>query len=168
MAAKSRKKRPIKAQKSPLMLVLLIVILLAIVSVVVAYFILPAYQSSETGHGETITETVETAEEEPIITVEPMYTGTWVSNYDGAMLTINRYSFTLEMPSVDQKTEIKGELSVVKNVLTFVYTSGSANCRGEEGHYQFTLEENGDIFFNLIKDNCKSRKERMTMSWFRL
>lgn len=168
MAAKSRKKRAVKAQKSPLMLVLLIVILLAIVSVVVAYFILPTFQTNEKNPGETTTETVDTAEEEPIITIEPMYAGTWVSNYDGAMLTIDRYSFTLEMPSVDQKTEIKGELSVVKNVLTFVYTSGSANCRGEEGHYQYTLEENGDIFFKLIKDNCISRKERMQMSWFRL
>ena len=114
------------------------------------------------------TTSVTQTDEEPAITIEPLYVGTWVSNYDGAILTLKRFEFTLEMPSVDQKTTIKGELSVVKNVLTFVYTSGSETCRGVEGHYQYTLEDNGDIFFKRIKDKCKSRAERMEVSWFRL
>lgn len=146
----------------------MIVILLAILSVVIAYFVLPFADDDNMLPSKTETEINDQKEDEPVITIEPIYTGTWVSNYDGAMLTIDRYSFTLEMPSVDHQSKIKGEMSVVKNVLTFVYTSGSANCRGKEGHYQYTLEENGDIFFKLIKDNCKSRKERMQMSWFRL
>jgi len=166
MVVKSSKKRSSKAQKSPLMLFLLIAILLAILSVAVAYFILQDDDKNEAIPAQTTTETQQ--EEEPTLTVEPMYTGTWVSNYDGAILTLNRFSFSIEIPSVDQKTAIKGELSVVKNVLTFVYTSGSETCRGDEGHYQYTLEDNGDIFFKLIKDNCKSRKARMEMSWFRL
>ncbi|RLD45311.1 MAG: hypothetical protein DRI89_01425 [Bacteroidetes bacterium] len=166
MAVKSNKKRGSKAQKSPLMLFLLIIILLAILSVVVAYFILQDDTKNEAVPAQTTTETQQ--EEEPTLTVEPMYTGTWVSNYDGVILTLNRFSFTLEMPSVDQKTAIKGELSVVKNVLTFVNTSGAETCQGDEGHYQYSLEDNGDIFFKLIKDNCKSRKARMEMSWFRL
>lgn len=167
MAVKQRKKRPVKAKKNPLMMFMVFVILLAILSVGIAYFVLNYTEEEQSVSSET-TEVSHQEEEDPIITIEPMYTGTWVSNYDGAMLTLDRFSFTLEMPSVDNQVEIKGELAVVKNVLTFVYTSGSATCRGEEGHYQFALEDNGDIFFNLIKDNCKSRKERMTMSWFRL
>ena len=166
MPAKSRKKRASKAQKSPLMLFLLIVILLAVLSVVIGYFILQNNEEKEAVPNETIIET--TQEEEPVLTVEPMYTGTWVSNYDGAILSLNRFAFTLEMPSVEQGTAVKGELMVVNNVLTFVYTSGSETCSGEEGHYQYTLEDNGDIFFKLIKDNCKSRKARMEMSWFSL
>ena len=167
MVTSPRKKRNTKAQKSPLMLFLLIVILLAILSVVVAYFILQDDDRKEVIPVQTTTET-QAEEEEPTIAVEPMYTGTWVSNYDGTILTLSRSSFTLEMPSVDQKTAIEGELSVMKNVLTFVYTSGAEICRGEEGHYQYMLEDNGDIFFKLIKDNCKTRSDRMEVSWFRL
>ena len=167
MAIKPRKRRSTKAKKSPLMLFLIIVILLAILSVVIGYFILQDDDGSEAVPMQTTTETQQ-EEEEPTLSVEPMYTGTWVSNYDGAILTLNRSSFTLEMPSVDQKTAIAGELSVMKNVLTFVYTSGTESCRGEEGHYQYTFEDNGDIFFKLIKDNCESRSERMEASWFRL
>ncbi len=166
MTAISRKKRKSKAQKSPLMLFLFIVILLAILSVVIGYFILQNQEVKEAVPDQTTIDTQQ--KEKPVLDVEPLYTGTWVSNYDGAMLTIDRFSFTLEMPSVDQKSTIKGELLVVKNVLTFVYTTGSGSCRGEEGHYQYTLEDNGDIFFKLIKDNCKSRSDRMEMSWFRL
>lgn len=168
MMAKSRKKRSTKAQKSPLMLFLFIFILLVILSVVIGYFILDTDEGGTVDPLQTTSASNDNTEQEPVLTVEPMYTGTWVSNYDGAILTLNRFSFTLEMPSVDQKTAIKGQLSVVKNVLTFVYTSGSETCRGEEGHYQFMLEDKGDIFFKLIKDNCKSRAARMEVSWFRL
>lgn len=166
MVAKSRKKRSTKAQKSPLNLFLLIFILLAVLSIVAAYFLLQEDEGVEAVVIETTTEAEQ--EEEPIITIEPPYTGTWVSNYDGAILTLNRFSFAIEMPSVDQSTAIKGELASVKNVLTFVNASDSKTCPGEEGHYQYTFEDNGDIFFKLIKDNCKSRKERMEVSWFRL
>jgi len=166
MVAKSRKKRGTKAQKSPLMLFLLIFILLAVLSAVIGYFILQEDKGEEAVAIETTSETQQ--EEEPIITIEPPYTGTWVSNYDGAILTLNRFSYTIEMPSVDQNAAIKGELSVVKNVLTFVNASESKTCAGEEGHYQYTFEDNGELFLKLIKDNCKSRTERMETSWFRL
>ena len=168
MATRPRKRRGTKAQKSPLMLFLFIFILLVILSVVIGYFILDTDEGETVDPLQTTSVSKDNSEQEPVLTVEPMYTGTWVSNYDGAILTLNRFSFTLEMPSVDQKTAIQGELSVVKNVLTFVYTSGSETCRGEEGHYQYVLEDNGDIIFKLIKDNCKSRKERMEVSLFRL
>ncbi|MCF6171041.1 MAG: hypothetical protein L3J66_08715 [Bacteroidales bacterium] len=166
MVVKSRKKRSSGSPKSPVKQFAFILILLAILSVVIGYFVLKSEDTEEGLPVKTTTEAMQ--EEEPVLDVEPAYTGTWVSNYDGAILTMNRFSFTLEMPSVDQKAAIKGELSVVKNVLTFVYTTGSESCHGEEGHYQFTLEDNGDIFFKLIKDNCKSRKARMEESWFRL
>lgn len=161
-----RRKRHSKAQENPLRKLIVFILMLAVVSVIIAYFMLEDEKKQDEAPVQTTTEIQQ--EEEPVLTVEPAYTGTWVSNYDGAILTLDRFSFTLEMPSVDQKTAIKGELSVVKNVLTFVYTSGSESCRGEEGHYQYSLEDNGDLFFKLIKDNCKSRKERMEASWFRL
>ena len=166
MAAKSRKKRTSKAQKSPVMLFIIILILLVVVSVVIAFFVLQDDDAKEVVPVQTTTEVQQ--EGEPTLAVEPVYTGSWVSNYDGAILTLNRSSFTIEMPSVDQKTAIKGELMVFKNVLTFVYTSGTETCRGEEGRYQYTFEDSGDIFFKLVKDDCTSRKARMEFSWFRL
>ncbi len=167
MAIKTSKKRTVQKRQNPLLLIALIVALLALLSGVIGYFIL---QQSESGQGtEPAKAATETPmEREPQITIEPPYTGTWVSNYDGAILTLKRFSFTLEMPSVDNTTKIEGELSVVKNVLTFVNTGGTETCRGVEGHYQYTFEDSGDIVFKKIKDNCKSRAERMAASWFRL
>jgi flagellar basal body-associated protein FliL len=164
---KPRRKRKSEVRKNPLMLLILIVALLGILSVVMAYFILNGDEEKQATPAETTTETQQD-EEEPVMAVEPAYTGTWVSNYDGAILTLNRTSFTLEMPSVDKKTPVKGELTVAKDVLTFVYTSGSESCRGVAGQYRFKLEDSGDIFFKLINDSCQSRKSRMEVSWFRL
>ena len=94
--------------------------------------------------------------------------GTWVSNYDGAMLTISGSSFTMELPGVDESGKIKGNVAYEENIVTFVYESGSSTCKGTEGHYLYSIDKNGELFFKLIKDVCESRKERMTATWFRL
>jgi hypothetical protein len=94
--------------------------------------------------------------------------GSWVSNYDGAILTLNNASFTLEQSGIDVGSKITGTLAIETNIVTFVYTTGNKACKGAEGHYLYTIEENGEIFFKLIKDPCESRKERMTATWFRL
>lgn len=92
--------------------------------------------------------------------------GTWVSHYDGAMLTLTSRSFTLEISGVDAGSKVRGTLAVEGNIVTFVNASDADECIGLEGHYLFSIDEKGEVFFKLIKDPCESRKERMTAGWF--
>ena len=125
-----------------------------------------------TKNGHNIFTNEETEQSIPDSSTEPediktTIEGTWVSNYDGAILGINGLTFSLDLPSVDAPKTIKGVISVEQNLVTFNDGSGNSNCRNMEGHYKFRIE-NDEISFELIKDPCESRKERMTMSWFKL
>jgi len=93
--------------------------------------------------------------------------GTWVSNYDGTMLTIKGDSFTLEMPSVDASSKVKGRIIIEKTIATFINDSKSKSCPSLEGHYSFSFE-NDELIFSLIKDECDTRINRMSVSWFKI
>ena len=93
--------------------------------------------------------------------------GSWVSNYDGAILTFTGLDFVVELPSVDSPEKISGKIAIEKTIVTFYYTNGKKSCIDVEGHYQFSFDKD-EIFFKVIKDQCASRKERMTATWFRL
>lgn len=167
MTAKTRKRKPKKTKLNGVWIFLAIVIVIAIISMLLSYFwiseekpdvlLLPAQeQTKETTPKQTA----------PIVANEIQ--GTWVSNYDGAMLTISGLDFELELSGIDETEKISGKLSVEANIVTFVYTSGTKVCKGPEGHYLYSIDESGDLFFKLIKDTCESRKERMTANWFSL
>lgn len=130
-----------------LILFFAIIVVLAIVSMVVAYF----YSGEKKPDEVQQTTQIE---------------GTWVSNYDGAMLTIEGYNITLESPSVDNGNLIRGSISLEKNIVTFIFENGP--CDGIEGHYLYTIDEEGLLFFKLIKDECSGRRDRMSMKWFKL
>ena len=76
-------------------------------------------------------------------------------------------SFTIENPGVDNPTKISGKLAVEQNLVTFINAGGKGVCKDIEGYYQFSFEKD-EILFKLIKDRCESRKELITVSWFRL
>lgn len=93
--------------------------------------------------------------------------GSWVSFYDGAILTFTGLNFVLDVPSVDSPGKITGKIAIEKTIVTFYYTSGKKSCLDVEGHYQFTFQDE-ELNFKVIKDLCDNRKERMTANWFRL
>lgn len=164
MAESSKSKKRNKPGNYKTLIVLFIVLVaIAIASVIISYFITndeSNIASQETEQSDQLTidqqENIQTSLE-----------GNWVSNYDGAILTITGLSFIIENPGVDDPTKAAGKLTVEQNLVTFVNTGGEEVCKGIEGHYQFTFEKD-EVSFKLIKDNCGSRKERMTVSWFRL
>ncbi len=140
------KRRPKKTVNNNLFIFLAIIIVLALISVIAAYF---------------LTEKTE-PQDQPVTPIE----GTWVSNYNGTMLTIKGLTMVLELPAVDKSTVIKGKIAVEKNIVTFIYEDGP--CKNVEGHYQYTFDVKGELFFKLIKDKCPSRQELMSASWFKL
>ena len=168
MAQKRRKRSSRKTASNSFWVFLAIIIVLAIISMLISYFwvgmdkpdvfLLPSTDDKE----EVVRETPESK-----VAPNPIE-GTWVSNYDGAMLTISGDSFSLEIPGVDEGGAARGSLTMEGNICTFVYESGSASCKGVEGHYLYSIQDNGEIFFELIKDICGSRKERMSATWFKL
>lgn len=168
MTAKTRKRKAKKTTLNGVWIFLAIVIVIAIVSMLLRYFwiseekpdvpLLPAQ--------EKVKETKTTSTVTPVQPKEIQ--GIWVSNYDGAMLTISGFDFELELSGVDETEKIGGNLAVEGNIVTFVYTSGTKACKGPEGHYLYSIDESGELSFKLIKDTCDSRKERMTASWFKL
>ena len=158
MATQARKSRKANNGQNSLFIFFAIVIVLAIVSIIIAYFYLSEDQPEQAQEQQTGTEMINNG----ITEIE----GTWVSNYDGRMLTIDGLKITLESPSVDQTEKISGQISIEGNIVTIVYASGP--CEKTEGHYLYTINDSGELFFKLIKDNCKSREERMSMTWFKL
>jgi hypothetical protein len=123
---------------------------LAIISVIAAY-----YLSGEDNKHENRTDVITNPIE-----------GTWVSNYNGTMLTIEGRTVTLESPSVDDFNKITGKIIIEENIVTFTYENGS--CKDLEGHYLYSIDEKGELFFKLIKDSCPHRLEVMTKTWFAL
>jgi flagellar basal body-associated protein FliL len=169
MTAKTRKRKPKKTRLNGVWIFLAIVIVIAIVSMLLSYFwiseekpdvlLLPAQEQAKEA-------TPKQEQATPMAAKEIQ--GTWVSNYDGAMLTITGLAFELELSGVDETEKISGTLAVEGNIVTFVYTSGTKVCKGPEGHYLYSIDESEELFFKLIKDTCESRKERMSATWFSL
>lgn len=178
MATKSKSRgRSRKKKTSPILIFILVIIALAAISMLLGYYLLR--DDSDKGlkiFGDESNK-VETSKpdspgsvlkETPTQEKATLLEGTWVSNYDGNIMTIHGLHYTLESPSVDHVTKIKGRLSIEKSIITFVSQDGDESCKNVEGHYLFTLEGTDEIFFKLIKDKCPQRKERMTLSWFKL
>jgi uncharacterized protein YxeA len=107
--------------------------------------------------------------EKPIKTEKSttLLNGTWVSEYDGAIMEIKGHSFTLEMPSVSNGTIIKGTIQINGKEVSLTYVSGSETCKQKQGKYAFEIKNN-KLVFKLINDECKSRADRMSAAWFRL
>lgn len=178
MARKSKSRgRSKKKKTSPILIFIFVIIALAAISMLLGYYLLQDDSDkglkifgNESNKLETITpeQPGTVLKEKPVEEKPTLLEGTWVSNYDGNIMTIHGLGYTLESPSVDHVTKITGRLSIEKNIITFVSQDGDELCENTEGHYLFTLQGSDEIFFKLIKDTCTKRKERMTLSWFKL
>ncbi len=171
MAKKTNTRKKKNKGNGQLIKFVLVVLFIAIISVLIAYF----YTNREKFK---ITETIENMMNSSSDTVgitkiikkqvkDNPIKGTWVSNYDGTMLTIKGDSFTLEMPSVDVSSKIKVKILIEKTIATFINDANSKSCSSIEGHYSFSFE-NDELIFSLIKDECDIRINRMSVSWFKI
>lgn len=139
-------------------IVVLVIILIAAVSIIAGRYL------SDEKTEKPVAENTEQPTP-PTQTVKTLLEGTWVSNYDGAMLSITGLSFSLDLASVDKSVTIKGTILVKDDLVTFINKNGI--CKDIQGQYRFSLKNN-DLNFTVVKDECASRKERMTTGWFRL
>lgn len=171
MAKRRTTSRNSKKRNNSFVVFLIVVIILALLSFAISYFML----NRETEINSPVSETEspeegnqgDAAAQEQDLTEMTHLQGTWVSNYDGTMLTIEGRSCTFESPSVDSPEKVKGSLQVNKTIVTFVFT-GNNSCGSSEGHYEYQKEAGGEVFFKRIKDPCESRSRMMSVSWFRL
>ena len=166
MAKKKGKRKTQKPKLNQVWIFVSIIIVIAIVSMTISYF----YVNEEKPDVLLLPTQEEQTESMPETNqaIPATLQGTWVSNYDGAMLTITGEQFSLEISGVDLGQIILGNLAIEGNIITFVYDSGTDMCIGPEGHYLYSFDEDDEIFFKLIKDICEGRKERMSATWFKI
>lgn len=176
MAKKRTSKRSSRKRKSnnSAIVVIMVVVIIALLSFFITYFIINDAQSAKVVKSSTvenITETVvektevkpETGDSEVLTAID----GTWVSNNDGAMLTIHGKNFTIELPSVDSPQKTKGTIIYNDNNVTFLYSSAKTECGIKPGEYKYEINDD-EIFFNVVNDDCKLRAKQLECGWFRL
>ena len=157
MPPRKKRSRSSANKSNNVLIFFVIVIALAIISIVAAYYL--------SGEDSNLNPTKVHKTEKVAQPVTPIE-GTWVSNYDGTMLTVEGRSVTFESPSVDESNKVSGEITIQDNIVTFSNIKGS--CKDIEGHYLYSIDEKDELFFKLIKDSCPKRIELMTASWFKL
>ena len=160
MAPKTKKSK--QQNKNGLITIIVVIVVLAAVSIIAGWYF--SDKNSEKNTTPDKEQTVQTETKKPDAIKTPIE-GTWVSNYDGAMLSITGLSFSLDLASVDKSVTIKGTILVKDDLVTFINKNGI--CKDIQGQYRFSLKNN-ELTFKLVSDECTSRKERMTASWFRL
>lgn len=173
--SKSKPKKKKKTNFSPWLIFVLAIILIALISMGISYYLTtskdPVVHEWATSDENTQTssqpETTAKVEKTTKAIEKTPLEGSWVSLYDGAILTFTGLDFVIELPSVDSPEKITGKIALEKTIVTFFYTSGKKSCLDVEGHYQFTFEGE-ELNFKIIKDQCASRKERMAANWFKL
>lgn len=166
---KSRTRKKKKNKLNPWLILVLVIILIALLSIGIGYYLTDEKNTTEQGFlppTEKIEKTKEPENKQDKIEKTPLE-GSWVSMYDGAILTFSGLNFTLDMPSVDAPEKIEGKIARENTIVTFYYTTGKKSCLNVEGHYQYSFEGD-ELSFKVIKDLCDARKERMTANWFKL
>jgi len=91
---------------------------------------------------------------------------TWISEIDGAMLTLKPNGcYSLDVPSVEEGKTVFGHYKLQGKQIIFVNHPSSGVCEGIEGAYRYTCS-NGQITFKVLSDGCKSRKYYLSSGWF--
>ncbi|PKP30974.1 MAG: hypothetical protein CVT99_10790 [Bacteroidetes bacterium HGW-Bacteroidetes-16] len=172
MANKRHIARKSKNTPNSFLIFMVVVVILALISFAISYFVLDQDKEIQKKVAE-LEEPIKTnpiegevSDQEGLNTMAQL-SGTWVSNYDGTMLSIQGNTCVFESPAVDSPEKVTGTIQVNKSIITFVFT-GQHSCGSTEGHYEYQKEGEAGIFFMKIKDNCSSRSELMSASWFRL
>ncbi len=174
MAKKRTAKRRASNRKSnnSFVVVGLVIIVLALIAFIITYFIMSDEKVdkdvlSQTETQEIVKKDGKSVDKENDLNISELLEGTWVSNNDGAMLTIKGRDFTIELPSVDNPEKTNGKVVYTKANITFVNTDKDNDCGIKPGEYEFIMR-NGEVTFIVVKDDCKSRVTQMSSSWFKL
>ena len=173
MAKKQIRRKKAKNNNS-LITVFIIIIILAIISVITAYFLvddkdkfIPDFIEQVSNSDTEIVATDPEIKENIVQEIKTPIEGTWVSNYDGAMLTITGGTFNVDMPSVDASAEASGTIAVENTIVTFINKTGNKSCQNVEGHYNYSFVGD-ELKLSLIKDPCEARVRKMAETWFKL
>ncbi|NQU33088.1 MAG: hypothetical protein HQ521_07620 [Bacteroidetes bacterium] len=163
MAKRKSQKKSTKNNKS-FTIFFVIVIIIAIISFAITYVVM----QNDTG---AIVDAIKVEKEvtTPKTVIEKSsLEGTWASYNDGAMLTIVGLTFTIELPSVEATITASGKIVVNDNVITFINTSEKSDCNVKPGIYSFSIQDNSDLTFKKIDDDCKSRITQIEAAWFKV
>ena len=88
--------------------------------------------------------------------------GCWLSNEQGASLTLDDYGYRIDFFGVDASKPITGNYSIEKNLI--IFTSDDSDCNGLDGTYRITFYKKN---FSLIAkdDDCSSRRNILEADW---
>lgn len=186
-----RKKSGSRRKKSPLFKWLLILGLLVLVSVAASYLWL-RYAEKQQDLKPTQVETLlpslpdtktnqETKQQEnPVdqpqaerkkdnkISPQPTWLeGTWVSSSNGAMLTFKGTAFSMDFPSVENRSPLEGTFVLNGKKIEFKSTQKDDICGQQPGKYTVSPDGN-DIVIKCLSDECKRRASNLEASWFKL
>ncbi len=161
--SKRRSKSPRK-KKNSFTIFFIIVIILALLSFAISYFVT---QTEDKAVG-NITNSEEVSTVLKHSTTKSNLEGTWASYADGAMLTITGQRFSIELPSVENTIIATGKITVVGNIVTFIYTNNDSVCGTDKGVYKFKVQGTDEVTFEKISDNCDIRVAQIAVSWFKV
>jgi len=169
MAKRKYTKRSPKRKNNSFMIFFIIIIVLALLSFLISYFV--TQTESEAVGDDIKTEEVRNKETPPSNNEESFNSileGTWASYNDGAMLTIKGQNFSIELPSVESSVAASGSIKIVGKVVTFIYSNKDSGCGDKPGVYEFIFDNDDEITFKKINDDCANRSNQLVASWFRV
>lgn len=88
--------------------------------------------------------------------------GCWLSNEQGAFITLDQYGYRIDFSNVDASKPLTGNYYVENNLI--VFTTDGNECKGTEGTYRITFYKKN---FSLIckDDDCTSRRNILEADW---
>lgn len=90
--------------------------------------------------------------------------GTWVNTDNGAMLTVNHDTYSIDFPSIDYIKPMKGSIVIAKDSFYVLNKHPYNNCNDIRGDYTFKFKEN-KLRIRKVQDNCKQRASQLHGSW---
>lgn len=88
--------------------------------------------------------------------------GCWLSNMQGASLTIDEYGYRIDFFGVDASKPMTGTYVIDGNHI--IFKSNDDVCKNEEGSYRITFNKK-DFSLNCKNDDCKKRRNILESDW---
>lgn len=93
---------------------------------------------------------------------ENKLSGCWLSNEQGASLTMDDYGYRIDFFGVDASKPITGNYSIENNLI--IFTSDGSDCNGVDGSYRITFYKK-NISLICKDDECSSRRNILEADW---
>jgi hypothetical protein len=92
---------------------------------------------------------------------QPGFVGDWVSEVDGLGLTMKANGEFAITPT-DGRAPIAGTWSEAEGVIEFRNVADSPLCPDQPGTYAWAFDDDGNLVFTLVEDDCPPRIAHMT------